>query len=120
MFDNHCLTVLYTVCYKKVKSIAANFLVWLVRFFNLHSLEAFRTSAAANAEAERPEPRRAPAAEPEPAPRRFAWERGERSERQNTQRWGLGVQNGGCYHETFFRTLVLNLFTLHENLFPAS
>lgn len=49
--------------------------------------EAFRSSTAANADAEsRPaEPRRA-APEPESAPRRFAWERGNRSEQQNGQR----------------------------------
>eukprot|EP00435_Cladocopium_sp_Y103_P022967 s720_g5.t1 len=57
--------------------------------------EAFRSSAAANVEAEsRPEPapRRA-APEPEPAPRRFAWERGNRSEQQNGQRRSGGVHS---------------------------
>ena len=67
---------------------------WLLSCKSQHRMtwEAFR-STAANADAEsRPEPRRA-APEPESAPRRFAWERGNRSEQngQRLRRLWLGV-----------------------------
>lgn len=57
-------------------------------------IEAFRSSTAANADAEsRPAEPRCAAPEPESAPRRFAWERGNRSEQQNGQRRSGGVHS---------------------------